>query len=155
MRSTTACSLALAILVALASVLTPEAARAAASNNIPLDSPVYTYLEKLASFGLITSDFKGIRPISKAEAARLLVEAEMNRSDGKESAQPYTGNDYILTIKHYPPFPTNRWEAFLPMRCLQNCGTCWGGRSSCMRNRKMLHCSMPGPFPNSGCATST
>jgi hypothetical protein len=95
----------LAILVALASVLTPEAARAAASNNIPLDSPVYTYLEKLASFGLITSDFKGIRPISKAEAARLLVEAEMNRSDGKESAQPYAGTDYIMTIKHYPPVP--------------------------------------------------
>lgn len=50
-----------------------------ASNNVPLDSPVYSYLDKLASFGLISSDFKGIRPITKAEAARLLFEAEKNR----------------------------------------------------------------------------
>jgi hypothetical protein len=48
------------------------------SNNIPLDSPVYLYLEKLAGFGLVTSDVKGIKPYSKAEAARLVLEAEKN-----------------------------------------------------------------------------
>ena len=46
------------------------------SANIPLDSPIYAYLDKLAGFGLITSDIDGIKPFSKAEAARLLLEAE-------------------------------------------------------------------------------
>lgn len=46
------------------------------SNNIPLDSPIYDYLDKLSGFGLIKSDVKGIKPFSKAEAARLLLEAE-------------------------------------------------------------------------------
>ena len=49
---------------------------ALASNNIPLDSPLYLYLDKLAGFGLIATDIKGIKPFSKAEAARLLLEAE-------------------------------------------------------------------------------
>lgn len=46
------------------------------SANIPLDSPIYSYLDKLAGFGLIKSDMKGIKPFSKAEAARLILEAE-------------------------------------------------------------------------------
>ncbi len=62
--------------------------RALSSSNIPLDSPVYSYLEKLASFGLIKSDVKGIRPFSKAEAARLLLEAEgaLTGADARQSA---------------------------------------------------------------------
>lgn len=51
---------------------------ALASNNIPLDSPLYLYLEKLAGFGIITSNIQGIRPFSKSEAARLVLEAESN-----------------------------------------------------------------------------
>ncbi|SNB45070.1 capsule assembly Wzi family protein [Geobacter sp. DSM 9736] len=47
-----------------------------ASNNIPLDSPMYFYLEKLAGFGLIRDDITGLRPYSRAEAARLVIEAE-------------------------------------------------------------------------------
>ncbi|MCM2358018.1 MAG: capsule assembly Wzi family protein [Geobacteraceae bacterium] len=72
-------------LALLSAPLTPVNSWALASNNVPLDSPVYYYLEKLASFGLITSDFKGIRPISKAEAARLLAEAEQNMGGGAAS----------------------------------------------------------------------
>jgi Capsule assembly protein Wzi len=53
---------------------------ALASNNIPLDSPIYSYLDKLAALGLISTDFKGIRPYSKSEAARLVAEAEGNFS---------------------------------------------------------------------------
>lgn len=55
------------------------------SANIPLDSPLYTYLDKLAGFGLITSDIKGIKPFSKAEAARLVLEAEnaINKQQGE------------------------------------------------------------------------
>lgn len=55
---------------------------ALSSANIPLDSPVYSYLDKLAGFGLISSDIKGIKPFSKAEAARLLLEAEKNLAAG-------------------------------------------------------------------------
>ena len=51
---------------------------ALSSANIPLDSPIYFYLEKLAGMGLITSDIRGLKPYSKAEAARLLLEAEHN-----------------------------------------------------------------------------
>jgi hypothetical protein len=54
---------------------------ALSSTNIPLDSPIYSYLEKLASFGLITGDIAGIRPYSRAEAARLTLEAEQNLID--------------------------------------------------------------------------
>jgi hypothetical protein len=49
---------------------------ALSSTNIPLDSPIYLYLEKLSGFGLVKSDIKGIRPYSKSEAVRLLREAE-------------------------------------------------------------------------------
>jgi len=52
------------------------------SPNIPLDSPVYSYLEKLAGFGLVRSDVTGIKPFSRAEAARLLLEAEWNLEAG-------------------------------------------------------------------------
>ena len=59
---------------------------AASSANIPLDSPVYLYLDKLAGFGLITSDIKGIKPFSKAEAARLLREAEDSSRQAQRAA---------------------------------------------------------------------
>lgn len=65
-------------------LVAPPEALAIASNNIPLDSPVYYYLDKLASFGFIASDFKGIKPITKAEATRLLFEAEKKRAEEEE-----------------------------------------------------------------------
>lgn len=51
-------------------------ALALSSTNIALDSPVYLYLEKLSGFGLLSGDFRGIRPYSRSEAARLLRGAE-------------------------------------------------------------------------------
>ena len=54
-----------ACLLLAASVATPGV-WALASNNIPLDNPIYLYLEKLAGFGLIKTDMKGIRPFSKS-----------------------------------------------------------------------------------------
>jgi hypothetical protein len=60
----------------LAPLFAPAPLYAISSANIPLDSPVYSYLDKLAGFGLISSDIKGIKPFSKAEAARLILEAE-------------------------------------------------------------------------------
>jgi len=58
------------------------------SANVSLDSPIYSYLEKLSGMGLITSDIWGIRPFSKAEVARLTLEAEGNlsRLDGRAAA---------------------------------------------------------------------
>lgn len=67
----------------LALLLSTAPLYALSSANIPLDSPVYSYLDKLAGFGLISGDIRGIKPFSKAEAARLLLEAESNLSTGK------------------------------------------------------------------------
>jgi len=67
----------------------PCAAWALASNNIPLDSPIYLYLEKLTGFGLVTSDVKGVKPFSKAEAARLVLEAEKNLSSFEGEGKPF------------------------------------------------------------------
>jgi hypothetical protein len=55
---------------------------ALSSPNIPLDSPIYLYLEKLSGLGLVTGDIKGIRPFSRAEAVRLLREAEGHLAAG-------------------------------------------------------------------------
>ncbi len=70
------CQLLAIILAVFAFCSPPTSAWALASNNIPLDSPIYLYLEKLEGFGLIKSDVKGSKPFSKAEAARLVLEAE-------------------------------------------------------------------------------
>jgi hypothetical protein len=56
----------------------PAESREPASTNIPLDSPIYLYLDKLIGLGLITSDIRGIKPYSRAEAARMALEAEHN-----------------------------------------------------------------------------
>jgi hypothetical protein len=64
---------------------------ALSSANIPLDSPVYSYLEKLAGLGLISSDIKGIKPFSKTETARLLLEAEKNLSAGATAYDRFSG----------------------------------------------------------------
>ena len=67
----------------------PGPSWALTSNNIPLDSPIYLYLDKLAGFGLVSSDAKGLRPYSRAEAARLLLEAERNAEVQKGSVETF------------------------------------------------------------------
>jgi hypothetical protein len=78
------------LLIAISTLffLSPQLAGAFTSNNIPLDSPMYRYLEKLAGFGLIESDIVGLKPYSKAEAARLVLEAEENIAKNKENVPP-------------------------------------------------------------------
>jgi len=66
-------------------VLAAPLEAAVASNNLSLESPVYQYLDKLAGLGLITSDFKGIRPLTRSEAARLYLEAEQNSTAVKSA----------------------------------------------------------------------
>jgi len=74
-----------------------------ASNNIPLDSPIYLYLDKLIGLGLITSDIRGIKPYSKAEAARMVLEAEQNleKREGEKNARFAT--ELIQRIKQLTP----------------------------------------------------
>jgi hypothetical protein len=74
---------------------------ALSSANIPLDSPAYSSLDKLAGFGLISSDFKGIKPFSKSEAARLLLEAEKNL--GASETPPAFAVELIRRVRELIP----------------------------------------------------
>ena len=85
LKSACAFGLVLALLFAAAPLY------AVTSANIPLDSPVYGYLDKLAGFGLISDDINGIKPFSKGEAARLLLEAEKNLATGNFAHNRFTG----------------------------------------------------------------
>lgn len=80
----------------------PASAAMLSSANIPLDSPLYAYLDKLAGFGLISSDVKGIKPFSKAEAARLLLEAEQNMS-GNASVAPAFAAELVTRVRELLP----------------------------------------------------
>lgn len=72
------------------------------STNIPLDSPVYSYLEKLSGMGLVTSDIWGLRPFSKAEAARLTLEAEQHlpQLDGTAAVM---ATEFVKRLKELVP----------------------------------------------------
>lgn len=71
--------------------------------NIPLDSPVYEYLDKLAGSGLITSEIKGIKPFSRSEAARLLLEAERNFEAGAGPHDSEFVRSIIGELRHRLP----------------------------------------------------
>ena len=86
----------------LASLVYAERAFALSSANIPLNSPVYGYLEKLAGMGLINSDVKGLRPYSKAEAARLVLEAQKNLAL-QDMAAPAFAMDLVARIREILP----------------------------------------------------
>jgi hypothetical protein len=90
----------LPLLVILLVFLGVVPAHALSSTNIPLDSPIYLYLEKLSGFGLITSDIKGIRPYSKSEAARLLLEAEGHLTSGD---YPTLAHEIVLRLRELIP----------------------------------------------------
>ena len=64
------------------------------SSYVPLDSWVYTALDRLAALGLIPSQTSGLRPWTRAECRRQLREA-----DEKESAGP-AGTSVILAELH-------------------------------------------------------
>ncbi len=53
------------------------------SNNVPLDNWAYDGLDKLAGFGLIHSDVKGMRPYTRLEVARLVNEALRTEKEKK------------------------------------------------------------------------
>lgn len=78
---------------------------ALSSANVPLDSPIYLYLEKLSGMGLVKSDIWGVRPFSKAEAARLLLEAEGSLAD-QTTASPPMARQFIARLKELLPRET-------------------------------------------------
>lgn len=80
----------------------PLFAASLSSVNIPLDSPIYLYLEKLSGFGLIKSDIKGIKPFSKAEAARLVLEAEQRFTELHNDAPSFAAELIIRTRRLIP-----------------------------------------------------
>lgn len=51
---------------------------------IPLDSPIYEELDTLNSLGYLDSYLDEIKPISRVEAARLVLEAQANVSEGEK-----------------------------------------------------------------------
>lgn len=89
------CLLAMALLVLPA----PCSAWTLASTNVPLGSPVYAWMDKLAGFGLVKSDFKGIRPVTRAEAARLLLEAEETLSRKPDLASSSLATDVLVEAR--------------------------------------------------------
>jgi len=57
-------------------LLAASSGRAQTSPNVSLDHPSYRFLEHLDTLGLVDSRIAGIRPYTRLETARLLVEAE-------------------------------------------------------------------------------
>ncbi len=91
-----------AVLVLALQIVSVVPAWCLSSANIPLDSPIYLYLEKLAGVGLITTDVKGLKPFSKAEAARLVLEAEQRLADVDRSV-PVLANELIARLRSLVP----------------------------------------------------
>ncbi|MHC5038435.1 MAG: capsule assembly Wzi family protein [Planctomycetota bacterium] len=54
----------------------PNLAFGQSSPNVSLDHPVYRFLEHLETLGLIDSRTAGVKPYSRLEVSRLLIEAE-------------------------------------------------------------------------------
>lgn len=91
----------LSVVIALAT-LVPVRSWALSSANVPLDSSAYLYLEKLAGMGLIRSDVKGVRPYSKTEVARLVLEAEGNLDDAPPGASGFARELVERLTELYP-----------------------------------------------------
>jgi hypothetical protein len=107
----------LVILLIFAIVLCrPAPGRALSSTNLPLDSPIYLYLEKLAGMGLVKSDIKSLKPFSKAEVARLLLEAEENISLLDTEAPPLAGELVTLIRQRiHREISIREWESDIPL----------------------------------------
>jgi len=67
-------------------VCVPSPALAGSSINVPLDNWAYGALEKLAGFGLLASDLRGVKPYTRMETARLVLEALYEKD---KKPQPY------------------------------------------------------------------
>lgn len=95
---------------------TAPTVQAISSANVPLDSPIYLYLEKLAGMGLVMSDVKALKPFSKAEVARLLLEAEENISLLDTDVSPLA-RELVTLIRRriHREISLREWENEVPL----------------------------------------
>jgi len=76
------------------------------SPYVPLDSWVYSALDRLSSMGLIDSGFAGMRPWTRSECARLLNEAEEKLGEGADSKTEAGKLLFVLKREFDPEFET-------------------------------------------------
>src|SRR5262249_49772682 len=72
------------------------------SPYVPLDSWVYSALERLAAMGYIKSAYLGIRPWTRLECARMLDEAQQNIADEDDHSGEAT-RIYVELAKEFSP----------------------------------------------------
>lgn len=87
----------------------------AASTHVPVGSWVYPALEKLESEGLLASGILTSRPISRAEAARLIKEAESGQPSAAASRviqklKKEFASDEASSITYFRPFEEARFK---------------------------------------------
>ncbi len=79
-----------------------ESGASAGSPNVPMDSWVYGALDRLGAFGLIPSQTSGLRPWTRAECRRQMIEADEHvaaKSDAHDSA-PLDQARSVLSALH-------------------------------------------------------
>ena len=86
--------LEVAVAIFLVGILSVPRAIGASSVNVPLGDWSYEALEKLAGFGLLESDIVGTRPYSRAEVARLVLEALRLKAESGKEISPLA--EYLL-----------------------------------------------------------
>src|SRR6516225_4614930 len=58
-----------------------------ASTYVPLDSWVYAAFDRLAALGYVQTDFAALRPWTRMECARLVLEAEDRTADSESDSE--------------------------------------------------------------------
>ena len=71
-----------------------------ASTYVPLDSWVYPAIDRLAALGYMQTDFAGLRPWTRMECARLVMEADETRSE-RRSRTPKSACLYRSLTKEF------------------------------------------------------
>jgi len=87
---------ALSLFLLMCLLLATVTAFAVVSVNVPIGDWTYDVIDKLTGMGLIKSDLRGIRPITRLEMARLTTEAEAEFEEIFESQKD--------------KYPAQRWE---------------------------------------------
>jgi protein involved in polysaccharide export with SLBB domain len=77
--------------------------------KVPLDSPIYGYLDKLTGMGFIAKEAKESRPYSKAEVGRRVREAEKNIAMS-DKASPLVAMELVVRIRELIPRESGKRE---------------------------------------------
>ena len=101
-----------------------------ASTYVPLDSWVYPAIDRLAALGYIQTDFTGLRPWTRMECARLVMEADERAASDEsnsESAGLYRSltREFALELRERMERPT---KAYRLNRSIAKCWASQAGR---------------------------